>query len=295
MNQTQPTVAEEIERYLRTGETDPISAAWPGSIFERTKRAHDELREALVREVKTLAAGRSHRPLPRGSVAELTRRKVAPMVRGLFPRVERDVVLAVLEKSVVFIRSGNIERVLTEHAWALSAWTLANLYLASVGADLLADSAPGIVGLSEHMTCYVSPEYFREDEFFGDFIVHEAAHLFHNCKRRTVGLRETRTRQWLLDINFSKREEFAYSCEAYARILECSDRSSERLKLAERFANETNVADKRFDAGEVVAIVRAAVKAGNGWKEIRARCAPPRQPKWRRTPAILTSPRPDTL
>jgi hypothetical protein len=34
---------------------------------------------------------------------------------------------------------------------------------------------------------YVSPEYFAGSEPFADFIVHEAAHIFHNCKRRMVG------------------------------------------------------------------------------------------------------------
>jgi hypothetical protein len=39
----------------------------------------------------------------------LTRSKVEPMVRGLFPRAERDPVLATLEKSVVFLTSSNID------------------------------------------------------------------------------------------------------------------------------------------------------------------------------------------
>jgi hypothetical protein len=62
---------------------------------------------------------------------------------------------------------------------------------------------------------YVSPEYFAEDDPFADFIVHEAAHIFHNCKRVTIGLSETRTKEWSLDIEHRKRETFAYSCEAY--------------------------------------------------------------------------------
>jgi len=35
-----PTIAGEVERYLRTGETDPHPAAWPGNGFmERANRA----------------------------------------------------------------------------------------------------------------------------------------------------------------------------------------------------------------------------------------------------------------
>src|ERR1039457_5205527 len=77
-------------------------------------------------------------------------------------------------------------------------------------------------------TCFVSPEYFAADDPFADFIVHEVAHIFHNCKRETIGLRETRTKVWLLDIEYRKRETFAYSCEAWARILERGQNSAAR-------------------------------------------------------------------
>ncbi len=94
------------------------------------------------------------------------------------------------------------------------------MYLLSVGAKLLGKKAARIVGMSEETTCYVSPDCVAdEDDRFADFIVHEAAHIFHNCKRRTIGLRETLGKEWLLDIEFRKRETFAYSCEAYARIV----------------------------------------------------------------------------
>jgi hypothetical protein len=46
-----PTIADEIERYLRTGEVDPYEAAWPGDVMERGRRAHADLRAALVQEV----------------------------------------------------------------------------------------------------------------------------------------------------------------------------------------------------------------------------------------------------
>jgi hypothetical protein len=155
----------------------------------------------------------SDAPLPEADTISLTRTKVEPMVRGLFPRAEQDVVLAAIEQSVVFVTSANIEKLLLGQVFDHSAWTLANLYLASLGAELLGKDAPHLVGLSEETTCFVSPEYFAEDDPFADFIVHEAAHIFHNCKRATIGLRETRTKEWLLDIEYRKRETFAYACE----------------------------------------------------------------------------------
>jgi hypothetical protein len=36
------------------------------------------------------------------------------------------------------------------------------------------------------------PDYFAEGDPFADFIVHEAAHIFHNCQRQTIRLREMR-------------------------------------------------------------------------------------------------------
>ncbi|HZI04604.1 MAG TPA: hypothetical protein VEZ71_11300, partial [Archangium sp.] len=271
-------IAEEVERYLRTGHTDPHLAAWPRGFLQCARRAHDDLRNALVREVRRLADGRTPRALPDADTVALTRRKVEPMVRGLFPRVEQDAVLAMLEKSVVFVTGDNVEQLVREHAYDSSAWDLANLYLASVGAELLGENAPLLVGLSEATTCYVSPEYFAGNKPFADFIVHEAAHIFHNCKRRTVGLPETRWREWLLDIEFRKRETFAYSCEAYSRVLERASTTSERRQLAADFGATVRISDERVDATEVAELVREAAASRNGWKAILAQCASNQRP-----------------
>jgi len=41
-----PSIQREIERYLRTGDSDPLYAAWNGSLIERANRAHTDLRGA---------------------------------------------------------------------------------------------------------------------------------------------------------------------------------------------------------------------------------------------------------
>jgi hypothetical protein len=270
-------IAEEVERYLLTGESDLLHSAWSGGFFERANRAHDDLRGALVRAVKRLTKDLPTGPLPEVATVELTRTKVEPMVRGLFPRVEQDAVLSRLEQSVVFTTSKNIERLIHECTFDKSAWTLANLYLASVGAELLAKDAPRLVGFSEEFSCYVSLEYFTEEDPFADFVVHEVAHLFHNCKRVTLGLHETREKEWLLDIEHRKRETFAYACEAYSRLFARGRRPAERLALAREYGREPRISDERVDAGEVASIVQEAAAARNGWKVILARCAPSRQ------------------
>ncbi len=275
MKETPPIIAEEVERYLLTGESNPLYLAWSGDFLERANRAHDDLRGALVCAVRRLTKRLAHQPLPETDTAALTRAKVEPMVLGLFPRAERDAVLSTLAQSVVFITSANIERLLLRCSFDSSAWTLANLYLASVGAELLAKNAPHLVGLSEEITCYVSPEYFAEDDPFAEFIVHEVAHVFHNCKRATIGLRETRTKQRLLEIDYRKRETFAYSCEFYGVVLKHSADASARRRLAVELFRAKSLSDTRVDAQEVADIVLDAASSRAGWKVILRRCSRP--------------------
>jgi hypothetical protein len=142
------------------------------------------------------------------------------------------------------------------------------------GAKLLGDDAPDIVGFSVDATCFVSPQYFAEEDPFADFVVHEVAHIFHNCKRAPIGLRQTRGKEWLLDIQYLKRETFAYACETYARVLERDKSRAGRQALAEEYERESRISDERIEAKEIAGIVREAAAARNGWKVILARCSP---------------------
>jgi hypothetical protein len=228
--------------------------------------------QALVAEVKKLS-GKTHPASFSADLVAFTRKKVGPMVRGLARRDEQETVLAVLEKSLVFLTAANIEQVLLGCTWPHSAWDLANLYLGSTGAALLGPDAPKIVGLSEETTCYVSLAYFHEGDAFDDFVVHEAAHIFHNCKRRTIGLAEKGKGEWLLDIQYRKRETFAYACEAYARILERAPKPQDHPALAVEYASKVRVSGERVDPVEVNSILADACMARNGWKIILGRCA----------------------
>lgn len=291
MTTTTPTVADEVERYLRTGDTDPYHAAWSSpSFYKRAQLAGADLENALVAEVSRRANGWEPPPalVAIEDLVAFTRTKVEPMVRGLFPRAEQDAVMALVEKSVVFLTPSNIEEVLREARWARSAWDLANLYLGAIGADLLADDAPQILGISEETTCYVSPAYFEEEDPFADFVVHEVAHIFHNCKRRNAGLRETRRREWLLDIEFRKRETFAYACEAYACMLRRAKKPAERVAIAAELRDSFGTGDVRVESGEVAEIVRSAAERRNGWKVILECCAPPKRKRRAAPPTAKT-------
>ena len=280
------TPKQAIQHYLRTGDADHWFPAWPGDVIAAGERGWNELAGALVAEVRKRTAGKPLPcELPDLDLLAFTRRKVAPMVRGLFRRSEQEAVLAVLERSVVFLTPGAIEQVLRGQSWPRSAWDLANIFLGSHGARLLSRNAPRVVGMSEEMTCYVSVEYFATRQRFADFVVHEAAHVFHNCKRLTVGLPETRTREWLLDLAFRKRETFAYACEAYSRILELGTTAAQRRVLLEELAAGPMPCDETVSGDEYVDILREAAAARNGWKRILARCAPARRSAPRSSPA----------
>src|SRR5882672_8786990 len=70
---------------------EPDHPAWPGNLWDRARRVHDELLAALVAEVRRRADDREHAPVPRDlDLVSWTRRKVAPMVEGLFPAAERE-------------------------------------------------------------------------------------------------------------------------------------------------------------------------------------------------------------
>src|SRR3989338_657992 len=140
-----------IEHFLRTGDYDPVYVAWPGNdAFQRCRNGDHALRSALVQEVHRRSEGASHPKVAVLDCRAFTRQKVEPMVRGLFPLAEQENVLAVLEKSVVFLTADNIESVILNASFPDIARDLANLYLESVGAGLLGPDARRIVGLSDH-------------------------------------------------------------------------------------------------------------------------------------------------
>jgi hypothetical protein len=204
------------------------------------------------------------------------------MVRGLFPNRERQAVLDLPTHSVIFLTPEAIESLLQQTRYLKTAWNLARIYLASCGSNLNGD-ADQPVGLSEGTTCYVSISYFGPNGPFDDFVVHEAAHIFHNCKRRTIGLPAAGGREWLLDIEFGKRETFAYLCEAYSRILKLGGSAAAKRGLLAQVEKGPLPPDDRVVADEYLSILGDAVATRNGWKRILENCAPRRR---RRAPHL---------
>lgn len=108
----EPAVREAVEQYIQTGERNPLYSTWPGNLLERAERGHDDLRGGLISAVKQRVAGLPEPPVRQADSLAITRAKVEPMTRGLFPLAEQDAVLGVIERSVLFVTSANLQAIL---------------------------------------------------------------------------------------------------------------------------------------------------------------------------------------
>ncbi len=77
VTEVETSIALEIDRYLRTGDSDPLHGAWTGGdLIERAKKARDDLRGALLAEVHCRCTGAATPSLPPPeAIAALTRQK----------------------------------------------------------------------------------------------------------------------------------------------------------------------------------------------------------------------------
>lgn len=265
----------EVRRYLARGDYDGFFAGWPGrTVNDIATDATQRLRAALVEVTLRRARGIERSvPLPE-PIDPWLRNKLCPMVQGLFTVHERNCVLDALARGIVFLTPQDIVNVLTTEPWLSTAWRLANLYLDSLGAQRLGSQADELVGLSQGATCYVSLAYFDQTDPFADYVVHEAAHVLHNCRRSAVGLQKRRHCPTPLDIAFHQRETFAYACEAYSRILAMGRDGESRQAALERLRASELPPDERVDHEKYLTILAEAVRARNGWRCITKRCAP---------------------
>jgi hypothetical protein len=118
--------------------------------------------------------------------------------------------------------------------------------------------------------------YFSSIDPYEDSVVHEAANVFNYAKRERLGLRHTRNNEWLLDLDFRKRETCAYCCEAYSRLLDLEDKRTSRHSRLE--AAESNLpSDERVDPDAYIDVLREALSTHIGWKRVLSHCTPTQQ------------------
>lgn len=273
-------IAEELASYIATGHDDPDGwHRYPGqSIGEKMIAHHSALRHALLDRVRELEAGCASPTVPEGRASNaFVRERLRPMIHGLFPADERDHMLDVVTRSVVFLTHDIVHELIANTSWPNTAWNVARIWLDSIDAPPLSDEATGLLGLSEGTQCLVSLRYFQDIEAdpFADYVVHEVAHLFHNNKRRYVDLPAKGRREWILDIEFRKRELFAHACEFYSHIAAAAKDRRGRERLVEDLAPRAGGFSDQVDPDELIDVLREAAGARNGWRRILRRCAPP--------------------
>ncbi len=270
-------IEREVAHYVATGEHD--ANAWrryPGrTAIEQMTAQANALRDALLARIRDLKAGCDPIPVPRDRTSRAyLELKLAPMVTGIFEPEDQAVVLGTLVDSITFLTRDEVDRVLKESGWPRTNWDVARIWLDSIGGVPLAPVADGLLGLSENQRCYVSLRYFEdlEADLFADYVVHEAAHLLHNNKRRYVGLAERGRSEWLLDIEFRKRELFAYACEFWSRISTSAQAKKDRLALIDELAPRLSNFESEFDPEEMQDVLARAARARNGWRSIARAC-----------------------
>jgi hypothetical protein len=99
------------------------------------------------------------------------------------------------------------------------------------------------------------------------------AFTYTTRRGETIGLPYSRSREWLLEVVFAKRETFACACEACGRILERAGGGEQRLSLLAQYARGPALSDDRVERTDLLDILDEAVEARNGWKRILARCS----------------------
>lgn len=219
----------------------------PAASWKLANRAHENLRGALVRAVKRL----NHAPVCESDLVSLTRAKLRADGAHIVSSRRAGRGAGNEEQSVVFVTSASIDALLLKRDFEHSAWTIANLYLASLGAELLGEDAiPSPALLSTRLRA-----------FFTTGSAPPSASLRRErrsgCPTSSIASgRPLRTR--------------AKPIRAYSSAGRVAERDARRRRT---YGRVVRISEERVDAA-VAGVVREAAAARNGWKVTLARRAP---------------------
>jgi hypothetical protein len=268
-----------LRRFVAEGEAGSMDwQAWSGSnVIERMRAHHDALIDALYSEIARRTRRTRLPAEPAVDWSKYVTERLTPMVRGLVPPPVQAAALRRLVAAVKLVTPGTVKEVLRGVSFLSTAWDVANLYLDAVGAKPLHAEGWAPLGLAAGDECYVSVHYVTKSGPLDDFVVHEAAHMLNDTKRRDVGLPQGRDKEWLLGIWYRHRELFAYSCEVWSRVVALAPTPRARRALVEDVATKGPFPnDSTVDRAEFVDVLREAAAARTGWRRILARCQEPR-------------------
>lgn len=260
-----------LERFLRTGDrtwngagSGRFTLAQFKEDEEYTRAAKTALRTLLIQLGNLLPEEARAAP----SVSpEAIRRRIEPMVNGLVLTDQREAALReIVAKTFVLNFQGakaaieaELSTCFTGSAWRI-LWALFEDHglkpkSVIVGCD-------GLAGDFAH----VRWSAYETKDPYSDVVVHEGAHMLHYLKPGHYGLRERRSQERFVDVEFVHRELFAFACEAYSRVVQYDGRSS-RVTFAEKM-REGAFSFPRAHLDEVADLVLSAARARNGWRVI---------------------------
>jgi excisionase family DNA binding protein len=260
-----------VRRYLATGEeSDLDSFVWPGQTFaESVQRRRGVLSNALVAEVERRTSEVAVPPVDEGVFSRTIRERIDSFVRGVMTGKEHQTTIDHLVQSVVLVTPSNVGQTLRT-APLSSAWRIANLYLGALGARPLGPVPPGV---ASDGTIYVSLSYLNSPPRFQDFVIGGCAEELPVLRREAVGLRETYSRRWVLDVPQRNRPLFTRASEVLSSIMTLASSSPERMALIDEFEKDTAIAnDNEVDRSDLVRVLRDAAPGRGGWQRLVESC-----------------------
>lgn len=275
-----------VERFLRTGNSHLSRSSRYSLEGIKKERVHSDLcKTALWNLFEALSA---QLPAAEKNIAavmpEMIREKVRPMVTGLVQEEWRETALRELGKRVFVLNAAGarkaIEAELTT-SWLHEAWNVFWLFFSDHALRPETVRRPVFEGITAGTFAHISRSAYERDDGTSDVIVHEAAHLLHYLKPEDYGLPIKRGQERFLDVRFIDRELFAYTCEAYTRLLQKG--RGPALKSAERIWEICgHYPPRKSLVKEIAALLLKAAKARNGWKVIKERTVAKRGRVWRK-------------
>lgn len=261
-----------IESFLRTGDGD-----WDGSAsgcFGGTQLKNDELYRSAARFAMRQVFDMFAELLPasitgaRLIAASAIKQRVEPMIRGVLIAEWQDVAMRVLIPRIFVLNYPGARMAFEAEIKSCtlhSAWQVLWAFAADFGLK-----PDGIAVNFEGTACeyaHVRLSSFESEDAYSDVVVHETAHLLHYLKPQHHGLTVRRGQERFVDVEFKHREQFAYACEAYSRVVQRGDRKS-RVRFVEGMVE--NAFSFPVDSVESIAgLVADAARSRNGWRVIR--------------------------
>ena len=232
--------------------------AYTGATKSAQRLLFNSLAELLPEEV------RASPPIP----AKVIEDRIEPMIKGLLPRAWHEVALREVVSRLFVLNFPGSQAALEAELTTCDlngAWRVLWLMFEDYGLkpESIAVECEGMASDYAH----VRWSAFEGEDPFSDVVVHEAAHMLHYLKPAHFGLEVPRGQERFVDVEFRHRELFAYSCEAFSRVVVRGSRK-DRVTFASTMGQRAaSFPRNQLDAS--APLVLLAAQSRSGWRVIR--------------------------